>query len=275
MHNLRIVALLAVAVVSTGCLRVTHTLSVKPDGSGTISQTIAMSQAVMKQAGAAMAAQGGNTTSIFPTDAKLREEAAGWGEGVRFVSSTPYKTAGFEGITAVYAFDDLSKLKLNMEKAITGAVEVPMGGGDNDPPDPKADVTLSFTREGGRTVLVIGLPEVPKSDEISPEAKKQAEDTAKQVDENPAVEAMMKQMLAGMLMEVIVNVEGTILKTDAPFVEGSRVVLMRLDMDEALKSGKAASEIMKMGDTPDFEAMLKKVPGLKVVTQREVRIEFR
>jgi len=274
MHNLRIVALVAAAVLSTGCLRMTHTLSVKPDGSGTISQTIAMSQAVMKQAGAMMSAQDG-TGSIFPTEAKLREQAAGWGDGVRFVSSTPYQTAGFEGLTAVYAFDDLSKLKLNMEKAITGAVDAPMGGGEKREPDPKADVKLSFTREDGRTVLVIGLPEVPKSEEISPEAKKQAEDTARQVDENPAVEAMMKQMLAGMLMEVIVNVEGTILKTDAPFVEGSRVVLMRLDMDEALKSGKAASEIMTMGDNPDFEAMLKKVPGLKVVTQREVRIEFR
>lgn len=274
MHNLRIAALVAVAVLSTGCFRVTHTLSVKPDGSGTISQTIAMSEAVMKQAGAMMAGQG-SSGAIFPTEAKLREDAAGMGEGVRFVSSTPYTAGGFEGVTAVYAFDDLSKLKLNMEKAFTGAVEGPMGGGEKRDPDPKADVTLSFTRENGRTVLVIGLPEVPKSDEISAEAKQQAEATAKQVDDNPAVEAMMKQMLAGMLMEIIVNVEGTILETDAPFVEGSRIVLMRLDMDEALKSGRAASEIMKLGDPPDFEAMLKNVPGLKIVTQRKVRIAFR
>ena len=267
MRNVRILAFLAVAFASTGCLRVTYTMNLKPSGAGTISSTMAMSHAFRQQAGAMMDAKGGG--SMIPTEAKLREQAAAMGAGVRFVSATPYKTAGFEGVTALYAFDDVKKLKLNMEQAIAGAMNSPAGAAKMDP---KADVKLTFTREGDRTVLVIGMPEVP---EPSAEAKKQAAATTKQAETSPQVEAMMKQMIQGLLMEVAVNIDGRILKTNAPFVEGSRVVLLRMDGNEMLKSGQGAAQLMRLGQKPDFREALQNVPGLKVVTLPEVRIEFR
>lgn len=273
MRNIRIPAFLAVvlvAVISSGCLRVTHTLSVKPDGSGTLSQVIALSDSFMKQMGGAMAAQGGG--SMLPTEEKLRAEAASWGEGVRFVSSSPYKIAGYEGLTATYAFDDVTKLNFNMEQIATGAIDSPMV--PDETPDKDADIKLAFIKEGGRPVLVITMPEMPKPEAMTDEQKKQMEDASKQA-ENPALEAMMKQMLGGLLMEVAIEAEGGIFKTNAPFVEGSRVILVRLDGDELIKSPAGMSSFMQMGDNPDLESMLKKVPGLKIVTQREVRIEFK
>lgn len=273
MRNLPIPAFLAVvlvAVVSSGCLRVTHTLNVKSDGSGTISQVIALSDTFMKQMGGMMAAQGGG--SMLPTEEKLKAEAASWGEGVRFVSSTPYKTAGFEGLQATYAFDDVTKLDFNMEQIATGAIDSPMIPGDT--PRKDTEIKLAFIKEGGRPVLVITMPEMPKPEAMTDEQKKQMEDASKQA-ENPAIEAMMKQMLGGLLMEVAIEAEGGILKTNAPFVEGSRVILVRLDGDELIKAPGGVTAFAQMGDNPDLEAMLKKVPGLKIVTQREVRIEFK
>lgn len=270
MRKLKFFAVLAVAIVSTGCLKVQHTLNLKPDGSGTVASVIAISDTFMKQAGAMMSAQGGG--SLLPTDAALRQGAAALGPGVRFVSSTPYKAGGFQGVNAVYAFDDVSKLTWNMEKAMTGAVQLP-GTDPADKPDPDADIKLAFARAGGSSVLTITMPKVPEPD-ASQQA--QAEKTAKQAESNPQLEAMMKQMLAGLLMEVVINVDGTLVKTDAPYVEGKRIVLLRMDGDALLKSGAGAASLMQMQQqSGNFEAMLAKVPGLKLVTKPQVRVEFR
>lgn len=267
MRYFKLLAVLALAVASTGCLRLTFALSLKPDGSGTIATTFAMTETMMQQAGAMMGATGG-TASVFPTEAQMREASAAMGGGTRFVSATPYKTGGFEGVTALYAFDDVNKLQLNMEQALAGTVNSPQLGGEIDP---KADIKLSFTREGDRTVLVIGMPEIPAPDAAM---QQQAQGAAQQA-ESPEVAAMMKQMMGGLLMEVTVNVQGQILKTNAPFVEGSRVVLMRLDGDQLLKSGQGLGPLLQMGESPDFANKLAKVPGLKLVTLPQLRIEFK
>lgn len=265
MRYFKVFAVLAVAVLSTGCLRLTYTLNLKPDGSGTIATTFAMTQAMTQQAGAMMGASG----SLIPTEAKMREAAAGMGKSVRFVSATPYKTAGFAGMSALYAFDDVNKLSLNMERAIAGTVNAPQLGGQIDT---DADVKLSLARQGDRTVLVLGMPEIPAPSE---EMKQQAGAAAQQTS-SPEADAMVKQMMGGLLMEVAVNVDGTIVKTNAPYVEGSRVVLMRLDGDALIKSGAGIGALMQLGTgTGDLQQRLSKVPGLKLVLLRELRVEFK
>jgi hypothetical protein len=219
---------------------------------------------MMAQAGALLGAGG----SMFPTEDQMRESAKGMGGGVRFVNTTPYKTGGFEGVTALYAFDDLNKLTLNMEQAISGSVNAPsMIDGQLDP---AADLKFSFTREGDRTVLLLVMPEVPEPDDTM---KQQAQAAATQT-QDPAVDAMMKQLMGGLLMEVAINVEGKILKTNAPYVEGSRVVLLRLEGDELIKSSQGLGPLLQLGSGGNVQQMLSKVPGLKVVTLPEVRIEF-
>ena len=262
MRYLRIVAFLAVASVATGCLRISYTLNLKPDGSGTIAKMIAVS----KQNAAML---GG--TSMLPTEAALRDAAAAMGPGVKFVSATPYNDAGFEGVTAVYAFDDVAKMAVNMEEAVMGGLALP-GTEPGDKPDPESEVKLTFTRGSGGSVLVLKMPPV---DEPDADTKKQAGEVAQQA-ANPQVEAMMKQMLAGARIEVAINVDGKIVSTNAPYVEGTKVVLARIDGDELIKGGAGASKLMELTQGGgDVKSMLAKVPGLKIVLLPEVRIEFR
>lgn len=268
MRNLKVLAFFAIALISTGCFRVTHTLNLKADGTGTIASTVAVSQQFAQQAGAMMSAQGG---SLIPTEAAMRASAKKLGPGVRFVSSTPYKTGAFQGITAVYAFDDVSKLSWNMEQAMTGALNLP-GQDPSEKPDPEAAIRMSLARGAAGSTLVIGMPKIP---DVHPEQKQAAQAQAQQAQANPQLEAMMKQMLAGMLMEVAINIDGRIVKTNAPFVEGSRVVLLRLDGDQVLKSGAGAAQMMKLSQNSDVKKMLSQVPGLKIVLTPEVRVEFR
>lgn len=265
---MKIFAFFAVALISTGCFRVTHTLNLKADGTGTIASTVAVSQQFAQQAGAMMTAQGG---SLVPTEAAMRASAKNLGPGVRFVSSTPYKTGAFQGITAIYAFDDVSKLSWNMEQAMTGSMNLP-GRDSNGTPDPDAAIRLSLARGAAGSTLVIGMPKIP---DVDPEQKTAAQQQAQQAQANPQLEAMMKQMLQGMLLEVAINIDGKIVKTNAPYVEGSRVVLMRMDGDQLLKSGAGASQLLKISQNGDVKKMLSQVPGLKIVLAPEVRVEFR
>ena len=262
MRNLKVLLVLLVAALGTGCLRISHTVNLKPDGSGTITRTLAVATAHAQQVSTMM---GG---SFVPPEAKLRQEAASMGPGVRFVSSTPYKAAGYEGLTATYAFDDVSKLTMNVEQAMRGGVNMP---GTDGKPDPAADVKASFTR-GATSVLTMQMPKLPVPDAAQ---RQQAEQAAQQAATNPQVEAMMKQLLSGLRVEVALNLQGQLVKTNAPYVEGTKIVLLRLDGDELIKSGKGAQQIMQLSKGADLRTLLTKIPGVKATLVPEVRIEFR
>ncbi|MDQ3171203.1 MAG: hypothetical protein M3Q55_13795 [Acidobacteriota bacterium] len=271
MRYLRFLALAVVAVLSTGCIRATYTLNLKPDGSGTIHQTMAMTSVAKQQAGMVMgASQGG---SLMPTPEKLRAAAAQMGKGVRFVSSTPYNTGGFDGVTAVYAFDDIRTLSLSMDKMMAAGMDSPIAD-----KAPDAEVKLAFARQGNVTNLTLMLPPLPKPDDASRAAAEQAaKKSGMPASMPPEAMAMMKQMLNGLLFEVALNIDGTIISTNAPYVAGNRILLLQLDGTELLKSNMNLGQLMGMSTTgmANIEETLRTTPGVKFVTLPELKISFR
>ncbi|MDQ3069568.1 MAG: hypothetical protein M3R55_07560 [Acidobacteriota bacterium] len=256
MRYLRFLALVAVAALSTGCMRATYTLNLKADGSGTITQTTALTQAAMAQLGMIAGAAG---DSLVPTEAKLRAAVSGMGQGVRFVSATPFKANGFDGMTALYAFDDVRKLSLNLDRISAAGMDTPMTGGAD------SEVKVSLAREGDRSVLLLTMPAIP----ADAPGQTAMGDSLKNAP--PQVDQMMRTMLQTMLLEVAITIDGRIVNTNAPFVEKNKVVLLRLDGAELIKSGRRLGEIFDMSG--GVEASLKKIPGLKLSLQ-PVRIEF-
>src|SRR5262245_56284980 len=106
--------------LASGCLTSVTTIKVKPDGSGTIEQSIAMKAEAAAQL-TAMAATFGDTAEkgkaaepleLF-SDKDMREAATKFGEGVTFVSSQPIKTNDMVGRVATYAFADITKVRVN------------------------------------------------------------------------------------------------------------------------------------------------------------------
>ncbi len=90
---------------------------------------------------------------------------------------------------------------------------------------------------------------------------------------------MMKQMFKGLHMGMAVDVEGKVVKTNSPYVEGSKVTLMDIDFDPLLsdeKGFKALSAKMEtaMGDDRKTMEALKGIKGLKITTDPEISIEF-
>ena len=90
---------------------------------------------------------------------------------------------------------------------------------------------------------------------------------------------MIKQMFKGLRMGMDVDVEGKVVKTNSPYVEGSKVTLMDIDFDpffsedEGFKALSAKLE-KAMGDDRTTMEALKEVKGIKIVMDQEISIEF-
>src|SRR5689334_22800524 len=102
---MRIITLAPAVVFLAGCVEDLKVIRVKPDGSGTILYTRRMkdwaTEFVRK-----------NKLADEFTEEKARERTTSLGE-VRFVSVEKANVPGWEGMTATYSFQDVTKLKID------------------------------------------------------------------------------------------------------------------------------------------------------------------
>jgi hypothetical protein len=259
----RYAGLVLVALLASGCLRSTTVISVKPDGSGTVVQETGVSpQALaMLQGMAGSSAEPGKMPPQLFGEEQARKAAETM--GIQFVSGEPMKTAQMEGYRARFAFDDVRKLRMKMNQDPTKNAATTSGG---DSP-----FGFDFERRGSSSVLTIVMPE--KADgaagmnpinglgvggnKTDPQANQQAMQ-------------MMKVMMQGLFVDITLAVDGRIIKTNAPHVNGSQVTLMQIDFDKLLADEAA---LQKLQGATDLKS-LASVPGLKVIADRKVMVEF-
>ena len=84
---------------------------------------------------------------------------------------------------------------------------------------------------------------------------------------------MMKKLFDGLKVAIDVDVLGTIVKTNSPYVQGSRVTLLEMDFSQLLANEQLLSQIGEPGSIEEAKQMLKDVKGFKVNLDREVTIE--
>src|SRR5687768_5967994 len=109
----RIAALIGVGVVASGCINSASLVKIKPDGSGTIEQTMLVNMAAIKGLMSGMGASQTKESGGVLNEAEFKR--AGERMGVRPVSLTPMKEGGFEGAKAIYAFDDITKVRVDQD----------------------------------------------------------------------------------------------------------------------------------------------------------------
>jgi hypothetical protein len=263
------------ALVTTGCFTSVTTIKVKPDGSGTIEQSMAMKAEAAAQF-AAMAstfgdADGKDGKSNEPpelfSEKDLREAATKFGEGVTFVSSQPIKTKDLVGRTATYAFADITKVRVNQKPPS------PKGApGEGDSKKPADDVAFRFLHNpGGTSVVTVVFPEP----DFSKKKEKDTEPGTESKKPDPAQLAMMKKMLDGLRIEIALEVAGAIVKTNSAYVQGSKVTLLEMDFAELMNNDAALEKLTNPESLEEAKQMLKGVKGVKVNLDREVMVEFK
>jgi hypothetical protein len=272
-----LVLALCASVSFSGCFQIDKNVQVKPDGSGTITETVTMGSAMITQMkamaagfGDAAGADGAKAKGFELFDeAKLKAEAAKMGEGVTFVSAKKKTEKDREGFTAIYAFTDINKLKLSTNPPDMaggdGSVKI-NAKGDSEP------VTFAFAK-GKTAELTVTTPA------MKPAAAKSKEEAAADASQEAMSEAMMpmmQQMFKDMRMKMTVEVVGKITATNAANKEGSKVTLLDVDFNKILADPAKMKAMAKIKDpnSAEAKAFLKTIPGMKVETANPVKISF-
>ena len=252
----RFASVLFVALTCSACLRSTTVISLKPDGSGTIVQETGMTAqavAMLKSMAAGAGEKGGAPKELFGEQEARRAAAA---MGVQFVGGEPIK-GELEGYRARFAFADIRQIRMSLsQEAATNMT----GSGTSDPP-----FGFEFEKGAAASRLTIKMPDLK-----SPAGSMGLPKDAGNAEQMQQAMAMMKVMMKGMFVDVSLDLAGRIVKTDAPYVQGSRVTLMQVDFDKLLADEGA---LKKLQNATDIKA-LAGVPGLKVLTNPTVSIEF-
>jgi hypothetical protein len=67
---------------------------------------------------------------------------------------------------------------------------------------------------------------------------------------------------------------GTLVRSSSPYVEGSRVTLLEVDLDQMLKDDTLTSRLQGAKTQDEMKAIIKGTPGLKINFDREITVEF-
>jgi len=267
------IAVIAAAAVS-GCLQSSTIIKMKPDGSGTLEETMTISAEAAGQL-SALAAMGddknkgkGGIDDLF-SEKEARDAAAKMGQGVTFVSSEKIDMPDRKGLKAIYAFTDIRKLSLE-------EMHAPNMGGDaggmattaaaKDPP-----MTFDFKQlPDGHGLLTINQPGVDKALNSG-----DAKPAAKDVDPKMAAQGieMAKAFMKGMKIDVVIQVP-RVVKTNSPYVDGGGVTLLSMDFDKVLADPKALERMNGLTTLSETKAALKDFKGIKINLEPQVTIEF-
>ena len=269
----RLAILPLLALPTAGCINFETLVKVKPDGSGTLVQTMTMSAETMEMMkatkGEGAKVEAGKPMALEPKDIEqAKAEAAKLGEGVTFVKAEPVDTPEAKGMRAIYSFKDVTKLKVSQKPTSPGGPTPASGAKEAD-----ETMKFGFTRAAnGNSVLTVAMPDLKAGPKDGT-----SKSPAKGAETPPEAMAMIKQMFKGLRIAIAVEPEGKVVSTNSPFVEGSRVTLMEMKFDSLIADEaklKAFSEAMDSGSMADAKRLMKGLPGVKINLDPEVKIEY-
>ena len=281
----------------TGCIQVDTIIKVKPDGSGTVEETFLMNKEFIKQMQDMMeqmvgqmgvkppeGQEGGKGFDILD-EGKLRKKADLMGSGVTYVSAKRVNTGWGEGYHAVYSFRDINNLKVNQNPG--ESVPDSPGTASQEGTGSEEYVLFQFTK-GSPATLTIRMPQEKATKETKPpprEHKKEEVDDAEvpddpeDADEAEAAMQMeqMKAMFKDMKIGMAVEVEGSIVKTDAAYREGSRITLMEMDFSQLVNNQKKLEKLSESEPETVEQAkeLMKDIPGVKIEFNEKVKVSFK
>jgi len=261
---------LALALVLPSCLEVETEITVNKDGSGTITDEMVMSaQAVgMMEMAAAQGGQQQNPLADMKDEAKLKEKAKAYGEGVTFSKTEDIKrNDGSKGVRVIYKFTDINKVTFNPTSGVSDIGNMKPGGKAGQAIDKAKESKATFTYTDGK--LTITLPQ-PEGGETTEEGS--PDEGGQQFDPDDPQSAMVAEMMKGMKMSGKVTLAEGIAETNATHREEKTITLFEINFDELMKNPgglKALSGLEKKSPAEMAEAF-KKIKGAKVETQKKV-----
>lgn len=281
-----ICAAAVLVMMLSGCLQINMAISLNPDGSGTLDETVVMkSDMLAMMAGMAASGQDADTSKPFSLydPAQLKQDAAKMGAGVTLKSSEPVQNDFGSGYHAVYAFSDISGVQVNQNPSsmlpsqMTNSMEGEMPGASSDSSD---QMVFSFTR-GNPSTLQISFPAQTTGNSGSASGADNGASGASAGDQSGGMDdqtlAMMQQFYRDMKFTVTMSFNNSIVDTNATYRSGNRITILDMNFNDLL----ADPSFLKMmqtdpaGAPDDMSQLAKKFPSLKFETKPTVTVRFK
>jgi hypothetical protein len=287
-------------VLLCGCIQDSIVIHVKADGSGTIEETSLLSNSMIDIMESLEHSMTGSDTrksdqdkkdatkdNSRKEDNKTRDDviakmvkdaemrAATFGASVKFISAKPVKTDTGSGYSAVYAFQDISKVRVNQNPSDKLDAQKAEKGASSQ----KEEFLHFMFVKGSPSKVVITFPaqkDVAVDKPGTPDSTKTSEDKPNKASDDQAME-MTKSLFKDMKMIISLKFEGTIVKTNATYRDGSTVTLIEMDFNKFMNNAaqfKQLSTAMPQS-IEETKALFKSVEGLKFETNNPVTVEFK
>ena len=254
---MRLSILLILALASSACFQMTTVLKVNADGSGTIEHRMLYTTAALAQLKQFAALGRGQGTDPL-SEQQAKDLVSSIGPGVSYVSSTPISTPGGKGREAIYAFTDVTQLRISTQPAAPAGLSVRAQGFSTE----GGSVTFSITHEAnGNAVVHVMVPEPDFLNALgTPHAASQL--------------GLIKTLLAGAKVLLAVEPSGAVVRTSSPYIVGQRVTLLEIDLDEVMKDETIIPRLQAAKSQDEAKAVIKSAAGLKINLDRDITVEF-
>jgi hypothetical protein len=224
----------ALLLALSGCIQMHTTVHVGKDGRGTIEQKMLFAGMLSGMMNNNEKSDPSGKEEMQPKDEQLRKQAAEFGDEVRFKDIRMVENREGRGYVATFAFDDIEKVRIgSAQKMSTNLSADSTSVKVDSTKTEKPETWFTFTmKRGVHPELVISkhseLHTASSTQSVQNSPVKGGEKEQKEMLD------MMTPFLKGMKMVIDVVVDGRIVRSDASFRTGNRIVLYAMDFDRLL-----------------------------------------
>ena len=248
------------AFLPAGCLETSTLIRVARDGSGTIEQTFLITSRFMELIANTDRAVDWEPSELVDED-ELREQAGRIGKNVSLVSAVPVVAENGVGYTVTYRFEDVSKIRVNQNPG-----EIGLSSADNTADESQGEsLGFEFTA-GDPALLTVLCPPLPEGG---------GQTRSVQLDQETL--QMIQAIYQDMQLHISVEVEGTIVATNAMYHDASVVTILAIDFGTALGDKRVLAQLATADpeSVQELKSVLSKGPGISIEPRQEVTISFR
>ncbi|MBV5326124.1 MAG: hypothetical protein JZU65_00575 [Chlorobium sp.] len=267
----KLCGLLFFVVSLSGCFDVSTIITVRPDGTGTVAERMLMSNASLGQMVELVEKDQKKRSGDMPDKSELKKRAHEMGEGVRFLSIHPVATKSHKGYEALYAFNNIDQLLINRNPNKGTARDSSIGSDGQK----KKNQYVRFALEKGTPSRLMVMQDQEQSS--SSTGSSSAAATSVTPEQREMMTRFMQEVFRGMHVFLAVDIDGTLLGTNATHRTDKRVTLVDVDFDKLMENASQFALLTELGPEPNPEVLqklLEKIPGVKVESKTKIDITF-
>jgi hypothetical protein len=273
-------ALFVSVLASSACFASDVLVTVRPDGSGTITHTGKR----FKSARAALTAQFRRHAHEAPdavalerddtiSEAHVREYAARFGKGIQLVSTRVLAGDDIDGRTSVYAFERIQDVMVDLTPSLPGGQDSFFSFDGMVPaPDSTPTTHLTFdleTREDGTRLLTVRFPDFRLDPSAGPPYMEKPQANS------PEELAFLRAILRNARVDLRLRTATPLQRTNSPYRDGNEVLLLSLDVERiALGDEINKVQMLRPGSFDEIRWALHDLPGVKIAIDRDITLEF-